>query len=147
MVLRTVRTPVARGLKPRRANPRSKPGAAGSLAGLAFLSTYVVVDLYRPLPVWVAALYLGASVVCFVAYVVDKSAAVGSRWRVSERTLILLGFVGGWPGAIVAQQLLRHKTKKASFRATFWTSTVFNVAAFVTLGSPLLQVLAGTERL
>jgi uncharacterized membrane protein YsdA (DUF1294 family) len=147
MALRTVRTRVARGLKPRRAHPRSKTGAAGYLAILAFLPIYVVVDLYRPLPVWVAALYLGASVVCFVAYAVDKSAARGGRWRVSERTLLLLGFVGGWPGAILAQQLLRHKTRKASFRAAFWTSTVVNVAAFVTLGPPLLQVLAGTERL
>lgn len=121
-------------MKPRRANPRAKPGAGSCLAILAFLSIYLVLNLYRPLPVWVAALYLAASVVCFVAYAVDKSAAVAGRRRVPERTLILLGFVGGWPGAMVAQQMLRHKTKKATFRAAFWTSTVLNVVVFVTLG-------------
>ncbi|HAM28121.1 MAG TPA: DUF1294 domain-containing protein [Microbacteriaceae bacterium] len=92
-----------------------------------------------PFPVWVAALYLITSVVCFIVYAVDKSAAVAGRWRVPERTLILLGLAGGWPGAILAQQTLRHKTKKASFRRAFWGSVVLNVVVVATLSSPLFH--------
>ena len=44
--------------------------------------------------------------------------------------LLSLGFVGGWPGAIVAQQALRHKTVKRAFRMRFWLSVVVNVAMF-----------------
>ena len=97
-----------------------------------------------PLSVWVVGVYLTASVCCFVAYAVDKSAAMAGHWRVQESTLLVWGAVGGWPGAIVAQQTLRHKTKKASFRSAFWGTVVLNVVAFVGLTSLLLSgVIAG----
>lgn len=54
----------------------------------------------------------------------------------SESTLLLLGLVGGWPGAIVAQQTLRHKTIKLSFRVSFWLSVVVNIGVFVFACSP-----------
>lgn len=106
-----------------------------------FLAIYLVVTLYWSLPIWVAALYLVASIVCFVAYAIDKSAAVAGRRRVSERMLLLLGFAGGWPGAIVAQQTLRHKTQKVSFRSAFRGSVALNIAVFVALSSPLVPAL------
>jgi uncharacterized membrane protein YsdA (DUF1294 family) len=99
------------------------------------------VSLASPVPYWVAILYLGASVLCFVAYAVDKSAAVAGRWRISESILLSLGLIGGWPGAIVAQQILRHKTKKTRFRSAFWGSVLLNVVAFVALASPVLPTL------
>lgn len=75
---------------------------------------------------------------CFVAYAADKSAAAAGRWRVAENTLIFLGLAGGWPGAIIAQQVLHHKSNKAAFRAVFWGSVMLNVAAFIGLTTPLL---------
>ncbi|TFC90897.1 MULTISPECIES: DUF1294 domain-containing protein [Cryobacterium] len=113
-------------------------GAVAYLAVVAFAGVYLVVDAYRPISIWMAAFYLVLSVACFVVYAVDKSAAVAARWRVPENTLLLLGLAGGWPGAIVAQQVLRHKTKKASFRSAFWGTVALNVAAFVVVFSPLL---------
>ena len=47
--------------------------------------------------------------------------------------LLSLGFVGGWPGAIVAQQVLRHKTAKRTFRIRFWLSVAANIASFAWL--------------
>ena len=47
--------------------------------------------------------------------------------------LLSLGFVGGWPGAIVAQQLFRHKTAKRSFRIRFWLSVAANITLFAWL--------------
>ena len=109
----------------------------GLLAILAFAAIYWLVDFYwEPVPLWVLFVYLGVSVITFGAYAIDKSAARLKQRRVAETSLILLGILGGWPGAILAQQLLRHKTVKRSFRIVFWVSVLFNVAAFVTLNSP-----------
>ena len=49
--------------------------------------------------------------------------------------LHLLALAGGWPGALLAQQFLRHKSAKASFRTVFWATVVLNVAAFVALSA------------
>jgi len=44
---------------------------------------------------------------------------------------LLLGLVGGWPGSLVAQQVLRHKSSKASFRRAFWGTVLVNITAFI----------------
>lgn len=77
--------------------------------------------------------YVALSLVTFVAYALDKSAARRGAWRTGEGTLLFLGLAGGWPGALVAQQTLRHKSKKASFRLAFWITVVMNCAALVWL--------------
>lgn len=78
---------------------------------------------------WLASAYGVASVVCFIVYAADKSAAVQHRRRIPERTLLLLGLACGWPGGFVAQRCLRHKTAKTSFQTAFWCSVIVNVAA------------------
>jgi uncharacterized membrane protein YsdA (DUF1294 family) len=79
-------------------------------------------------PTEMLALYLAASAASIVAYAVDKSAARHGRWRVSENTLHLLALIGGWPGALVAQRVFRHKSRKPSFQATFLLTVVLNCA-------------------
>lgn len=78
------------------------------------------------LPVGVLLFYLGASVIAFAAYWLDKSAARHGRWRTEERTLHLLGLAGGWPGALFAQRVFRHKSSKAEFQRVFWVTVVVN---------------------
>lgn len=116
-------------------------GGASYFAIPAFLFLYLVAALLWRVPNWVAGLYLAASAACFVAYAIDKSAATAGRWRVPEGRLILLGLAGGWPGAIVAQQVLRHKSAKVSFRAVFWGSVLVSVLGFLVLSSPLRSFL------
>ena len=100
-----------------------------SLAVLAaFALAYAVVAALRGIPTWVHLLYAGASALCFVFYAVDKAAARAGRDRISESMLLSPGLVGGWPGALVAQQVLRHKTVKRLFRVRFWSSVAANVA-------------------
>jgi len=118
---------------------RTGSGAASYLAIGAFVIAALVVNISWPLPLWAIGLYLAASILCFIFYAVDKSAARAGRWRVSENTLLLLGVIGGWPGGIVAQQTLRHKTKKVSFRRAFWVSVVVNVLVFAAVATPLLS--------
>jgi uncharacterized membrane protein YsdA (DUF1294 family) len=77
---------------------------------------------------WVLGLYLVLSAVTYAVYAGDKTAARNGRRRTRERTLHLLALAGGWPGALVAQRVHRHKTKKLSFRAGFWFTVVVNCA-------------------
>ncbi len=94
-----------------------------------------VVSRYGFLPRVVLA-YAVVSGATFLAYALDKSAAVQGRWRTPEKTLHLLGLAGGWPGALLAQQLLRHKTAKPGFIATFWATVIANMAGFYALHVP-----------
>ena len=64
-----------------------------------------------------------------IVYAADKSAARRHEWRTPERTLHLLALVGGWPGALVAQTVFRHKSRKTSFRIVFWTTVALNCGA------------------
>lgn len=89
---------------------------------------------------WLAVWYATASVITFFVYAIDKSAAKQRAWRTPERTLHLLALAGGWPGALLAQQFLRHKTSKARFKVTFWATVVLNLAGFVWFFTPTGRV-------
>lgn len=114
----------------------SRATAFEYLAIVAFAALYVVVTRAWNVPLWVGGLYLVTSVLSFILYRADKRAAARGGRRIPERSLLLLGFVGGWPGAIVGQQIFRHKTRKLSFRYLFWSCVFFNVLAFLVLTSP-----------
>lgn len=108
-------------------------GVAAILAIPSFVAVAITVAILWGLPLLVPAVYLGASVITLFAYAFDKAAAVRGDWRTPESTLHFLALVGGWPGALLAQQLLRHKSTKAEFRLVFWATVALNVAAFVLL--------------
>lgn len=81
------------------------------------------------LPWMLPAAYLGMSLVAYLAYRVDKQAAAQGEWRVAESTLHLMELVCGWPGALIAQQSLRHKTRKTSYQLVLWCAVLLNIAA------------------
>ncbi len=83
--------------------------------------------LPHPLAMW----FLLASALTFLIYGADKLAARKAWRRVPELTLLVCGFVGGWPGAIFGQQLFRHKTQKQPFKTYFMVSVVLNVAVLM----------------
>lgn len=116
-------------------------GTATLFAIPGFFVLFGVCAIFWKVPAWVALVYLVASVVCFILYAIDKSAAAAKRWRVSEATLLWVGLMGGWPGAILAQQYLRHKSNKVSFRAKFWSTVTVNVLGLLILSSPLRDML------
>ena len=101
-----------------------------------FLAIVGISVLTAKIPPLVLALYMVASLLTFIMYAVDKSAAQKGAWRTQEGTLHLLSLAGGWPGALVAQQKLRHKSKKQSFRSVFWVTVLLNCGAFVWLLTP-----------
>lgn len=142
LVRATSRPPAGRTARPRSDTPRGTSWSAASRWALVLGAAVLLAGygLGRP-PRWMLWLYLGASVITFLAYAIDKSAARRGAWRIAERKLHWLALVGGWPGALVAQQVLRHKSTKAEFRTVFWATVVLNLAGFCFLASPYARVL------
>ncbi|MBC7763276.1 MAG: cold shock and DUF1294 domain-containing protein [Candidatus Saccharibacteria bacterium] len=114
-----------------------RPASFDYLAIVAFFLVYVFVSFAWPIPLWVLGVYLVTSILSFIVYAVDKKAATSGGWRISESSLLALGIIGGWPGAIIGQQAFRHKTRKAGFRSAFWGTVILNVLAFVTFSAVL----------
>jgi len=115
-------------------------GAASLVAIAGFVLLYVIVGILWQPPIVVAAIYVVVSAVTYLTYARDKLAAQRGSWRTREETLHLLAFAGGWPGALIAQQHLRHKSIKPHFRVVFWWTVILNVTGFVifcSLGNPL----------
>jgi len=81
----------------------------------------------------IATFYVVVSVLAYVTYAIDKQAAIKQRRRVSEKSLHLLGLLGGWPGGLFAQQRLRHKTQKTAFQVIFWLTAGTNLACLLAL--------------
>ena len=109
-------------------------------AKLVVLALLCILPLFGSLQLWLEQgqpwwllAYAVVSVVSFVQYWLDKRSAETGRWRTPEKTLHLSALLGGWPGALVAQQLLRHKTRKASFQVLFWLIVVLHQLAWLDL--------------
>ena len=90
---------------------------------------------YWSIGVWL--LYIVMSGITFRAYLWDKRAAMRSEWRTMENTLHLFALMGGWPGALLAQRLLRHKNQKDAFQDSFFITVVINI--LLLLGFSLYQ--------
>lgn len=145
---RTHRGTPSRGTAPsgnrtpnKRRHPMRLRGAhkAFLTAGL-FLWGIALGCVWGVLPFASLILYTVTSLVTFIVYAQDKSAAVSGRRRTPEVRLHVLSLMGGWPGALCAQQYLRHKSSKARFRAVYGLTVVMNL---VLLG----WVVTGTGRL
>jgi len=129
-------------------SPIPTQGGAGSFAISVLFFMFVAVSvLVGQLPLVVLGLYLVASAIAYFAYAHDKAAAKRNAWRTPETTLHVLSLLGGWPGALVAQKLLRHKSKKASFQIVFWATVVLNCVGlgwlFSSSGADALQSVLG----
>ncbi|MDQ0323632.1 uncharacterized membrane protein YsdA (DUF1294 family) [Pararhizobium capsulatum DSM 1112] len=78
-------------------------------------------------PFTLLLIYLLVNVVVYCVYWWDKQAAIEGAWRVRESTLLWLAIAGGSLGALTAQQVLRHKTRKEPFRSILMTIGVLHV--------------------
>ncbi|MGO4762746.1 DUF1294 domain-containing protein [Cupriavidus sp. 2KB_3] len=114
--------------------PKSGGGGANwlpALIGLAALAIIVVGALRGDLPRQAGIVSVLASVIAFLAYADDKARANRKAWRIPEANLHLIALCGGWPGALAAQHLLRHKNRKQAFQVVFWGTVALNIGALV----------------
>nr|CAP48610.1 putative integron gene cassette protein [uncultured bacterium] len=131
--------PCAKGATIAGVTGTAKPKQSGVLSYLmaaGFLLVIVGAVLVSAIPMSILLFYLVISAATFGAYALDKSAAKKGAWRTSESTLHLFALIGGWPGALIAQSGLRHKSRKQPFRGVFWATVVLNCAAFIWLFTP-----------
>jgi uncharacterized membrane protein YsdA (DUF1294 family)/cold shock CspA family protein len=117
----------------------ARPSGA-SMGALSFAALFFVLLLGAAvagkLPPAAPGLSVAASIVAFLLYARDKSAAQRKQWRTPESTLHIVALVGGWPGALLAQRVLRHKSKKPGFRIVFRATVVLNCAALFVCATP-----------
>ena len=59
------------------------------------------------------------SIITFLLYYIDKRRAVRGKWRISEKVLLFLAFIGGAYGGYPAMLIFRHKTKGEHWYFTF----------------------------
>ena len=101
--------------------------------GLAALAVVAVAVVAGFLPALLGAVYFLMSALSYFMYRSDKIAARSDAQRTPETSLHLVDLLGGWPGALIAQQQCRHKTAKRSFQIVFWATFVANLVAFAWL--------------
>ncbi|WP_159567405.1 DUF1294 domain-containing protein [Budvicia diplopodorum] len=85
------------------------------------------------LPMSVMAVYVIVSIITFLLYMKDKSAAQKNHWRIKESTLLVFGLFCGWPGALFAQRMLHHKTKKTEFQLVYWLTVIIHCGALASM--------------
>lgn len=106
------------------------------LIAILIISTYL-----NKIPIKISIWYLTVSLITFAIYGKDKLAAKFDYWRTSENTLHILSIIGGWPGAMLAHKLLRHKSKKEEFRFTFWLTVIVNFISLFLLQTSYIKSL------
>lgn len=124
------------GDSPRPAPTTSQRSPVLPLFAFVFLCGVAGAVWAGQLPAVVLEFYLAVSLITFGAYYMDKSAAKKGQWRTQENTLHMLALLGGWPGAMAGQRLLRHKTAKRSFLVTFWATVLLNSGVLLWVLSP-----------
>ena len=77
--------------------------------------------------------YAAMSLLAFLLYAADKRRAMRGEWRISESTLHFVELFGGWPGALVAQRVLRHKRQKRGYMLIVWLIVAVHAAMWVLL--------------
>ncbi|MGF6094165.1 DUF1294 domain-containing protein [Pseudomonas sp. 18175] len=90
------------------------------------------------------AAYGVVSLIAFSLYWSDKRKAQTNRWRTPENILHAVELAGGWPGALIAQQVFRHKTRKVSYQVLFWAIVLLHQVFWLDqlfLGGTLWSVL------
>ena len=56
------------------------------------------------------------NIITYFTYAADKTKARQNKWRIPERTLILLALLGGSPAALLAMKHCHHKTRHLKFK-------------------------------
>lgn len=127
-----------------RPNWAARTRSLNYLAALVCIASLMASYWLSYTPLIIPVMYVFFSIMAILFYAKDKYAAQRGTQRTPENTLHVLGLLGGWPGAIAAQQTFRHKTRKLGFRIPFWITVVLNYGAFVWIHMPTGAALFNT---
>ncbi len=59
--------------------------------------------------------FCSIQLIAVILTVKDKKNSVKGKWRISEKTLLLTGFLGGASSMYITMLMIRHKTKHIKF--------------------------------
>ncbi len=93
------------------------------VAGVLTLTAYNTMPLDL-----IESLFVAASMSAFIVMLIDKSQAIHGGRRLSERSLFLIALLGGSPGVVTGVYLLRHKSRKLSFKLILFSLVFLQVA-------------------
>ncbi|MDB5343487.1 MAG: hypothetical protein JWP89_1864 [Schlesneria sp.] len=124
---------VTRAVRPEQVKATTVSGFPRKGIAALFLITIAATTLTSQFPASLALVYAIMSAVAFVMYGLDKSAAINNRWRTQETRLHTVGLFCGWPGALFAQEVFRHKVSKSKFQILFWFTVTLNCAGLAWL--------------
>jgi len=100
----------------------------GNVVGIFCLAIYFLYIFGQvPLSAPVAA-YFVMSIITFGFFLADKRRAERAQWRLTETSLHILEGLGGWPGALIAQAVLRHKTRKPGYQTILWAIVAIHIS-------------------
>ena len=91
-----------------------------------------IATILPPLNLLPFIFYAGLSRITFILYADDKYRAEHGKWRTSEAVLHSFELMGGWLGGFIAQQKLRHKSRKNSYQVVFWTIVIIHQIGWLT---------------
>lgn len=103
------------------------------IIAVIFFGGLAALVLAGMIPLLVPGFYGAASLIAMALYWRDKRAAGAGEQRTAESTLHGVELIGGWPGALIAQQAFRHKTRKTGFQLVFWLNVVANIGGLMWL--------------
>lgn len=112
------------------------PMSKAQIFSVVFLAIVTICVALFQSSYWILIGYISLSIVTFAVYAHDKSAAQKQVWRTKEANLHLLGLLGGWPGALWAQKILRHKSQKQPFKTLLWLTIMINIGGFILFFTP-----------
>jgi uncharacterized membrane protein YsdA (DUF1294 family) len=76
---------------------------------------------------------LAVNLLAHAAMAFNKSRARNGLQRIPESTLLTLAMIGGGIGTMIAQQTIRHKTRKEPFRSTLVVIALLQLLALIAL--------------
>jgi uncharacterized membrane protein YsdA (DUF1294 family) len=126
----------------------AKKSAIPAYLTSAFIMLMCVAVIMGKLPMNILLIYALLSALTFTLYWQDKRAAIKGNRRTPESRLQIFSLVGGWPGGLIAQRVLHHKSSKKSFLFIYWLMVLLNISGLFMVTSPksiqFLQTLLQT---
>ncbi|NLY46441.1 MAG: DUF1294 domain-containing protein [Tissierella sp.] len=81
--------------------------------------------------------FVAINVINFFLFTIDKQKAKRKQWRIPESLLFLTSLVGGSLGGILSMNIMKHKTRKTSFKVGMPILMIVNFLCYLYLSKLL----------
>lgn len=82
--------------------------------------------------IYIAALVI-VSLIALILYGADKVRAKRGAWRIPEKILLSVSFLGGAAGGLIGMGLFRHKTRHWYFWVVNWVGLLWQIGLLIFL--------------